>query len=106
MSTFLTIAYVFILARSDHDAVVLFRRIVEQFHSSDRNFSELGDRMLWVDRSLVEKRPNQNPNVSCEHAKAGEDQELGELATCDIALVSGANRELFFPERFAGRSSA
>src|SRR5438270_8082711 len=93
-------------AGPNHDAVVIFGWIAEQFHSSDRNFSNLGYRLLRVEGSLVKKRTNQNPNIAHEHAEAGQYQELGELPTCDIALVSGTNRELFLPKRFASRFSA
>src|ERR1700687_1090904 len=104
MSAFLAVAYVFVFAGPNHDAVVIFCWIAEQFHSSDRDFAKLGYRLLRVDGSLVKKRTNQNPDVSDEHAQAGQYQELGELPTCDIALVSGTNRELFLPKRFASPS--
>ena len=105
MSAFLAVAYVFVFAGPNHDAVVIFCWIAEQFHSSDRDFAKLGYRLLRVDGSLVKKRTNQNPDVSDEHAEAGQDEEFCELPARDVAFVRGANRELFFPERFASPSS-
>src|SRR5450755_4799938 len=106
MSAFLAVAYIFVLAGPNHDAVVIFCWIAEQFHTSDRNFSKLGYRLLRVDGSLVENRTNQNPHIAHEHTEAGQDEKFGELPTRHVTLVCRANRELFLPERFASRSSA
>ncbi len=63
MSTFLTVAYVFVLGGANHDAVVVFGWIAEKLHAPNRNLSELSHRLLRVDRSLVKNGTNQNPNI-------------------------------------------
>src|SRR5215467_10686071 len=104
MSAFLAIAYVFVLGGPNHDAVVIFCRVAEQLHSSDRNLPELSHRLLRVDGSLIENGTNQNPNVAHEHAEAGQDEEFRELPTRHIALVCRTNGELFLPKRLANPS--
>jgi hypothetical protein len=91
VSTFLAVAYVLLLARPNHNAVVFFCWVAEQFYSADRNFGKLGYRLLRVDGSLVKDRTNQDPDIPHEHAEAGQHEEFGELPTRDVALVRGAN---------------
>src|SRR5450631_1502104 len=100
MSAFLAVAYVFVVARPDHNAVVFLGRVAEQFYSAHRNFAKLCYRLLRVDGSLVKDRTNEDPDIPHEHTKAGQHEEFGELPTRDVALVRGANRELFFPKWF------
>src|SRR5579864_797163 len=105
MSAFLTVADIFILGGPGQDAVVVFCRIAKKLYLADRNFAELSNWLLRIDRGLVEDRTDQDPDIPDEHAEARQDKKFGELPTRDVAFVCGANRELFFPERFASPSS-
>src|SRR5262249_32657217 len=42
---------------------------------------------------------DQDPRVADQHAEAGEDEELAELAAADVALLGGADADLLAPQR-------
>src|ERR1035437_7216907 len=102
---FLAVAYVLVLARSHHDAMVFFGRVGKQLHSTHRNLSQSSHGLLRIRGSLVEEGPNKNPDVSHEHSEARQDKKLGQLSASNVALVRRVDGEFFFPQRFATRAS-
>ena len=105
VSAFLAITDVLILGCSNENAMVALGRVSEQLHSSHRNFAETRDRLLRIGRGFREHRAHQNPEITDEHAKTGEYEEFRQLSASNVAFVGRTNRKLFFPQRFATRSS-
>src|SRR6266446_1512120 len=97
--TLLTVGYVFLFAGADKDAVILCGRVGEEFHTANRDFTNLGHRDRRKGRSLRKIRLRQNPKIADEHAEARERKKLRELAACHVALIAGEHREFIFPER-------
>src|SRR4029453_14768124 len=100
MRTFLSVGDVLLFTRTNQDAVVLRRRVGEEFHASHRNFAECRYLRRRIDGLINEVSLRQNPQVTDEHAQARESQELGELPSRDVALVARENGEFLFPEWF------
>src|ERR1041384_148402 len=99
MRALLAVGHVLLFAPADHDAVVLRRRVVEQFHPPNWDFAQFGDLDTRKRRILCESRLHQNPQVADEHGEASQRQELGELPAGDVTFVTRKNGELVLPER-------
>jgi hypothetical protein len=91
MSAFLAIADMLALSYPHKDAMVIFGRICEELHSSDRNFAESSYHLLWIGGCFPEHRAHQNPEITDEHAEASEHEELRQLSAGNIAFVGRAN---------------
>src|SRR5271165_833191 len=104
MSAFLTIGGVCGLAGAHQDA--LFVRVLEKFYTAYGNLADAGNLDGRQSRPVVgPEGPAQQPEISGEHAQAGEGEELGHLPASDIALVGGEDREFLAPQGFFTRRS-
>src|SRR5690242_4383187 len=90
-------------SRAHQDTGALRDRIFEYLDAAYGDFAGTRNRLRRIQWRLVEPRTQENPQVSGEHAEAGQSQKFGQLAAADVALVGGPHGEFVLPERLLTR---
>src|ERR1700721_2871989 len=99
MCALLAVCHVFVFAAADQDAMILWSRVGEEFHATNRDFTHLANLDRRKRGSPGKIRLRQNPKIADEHTEARERKKLGELAACHVTLVASEHGEFLSPER-------
>jgi hypothetical protein len=92
------------LAGPEEQARIGGFRVAKDLRAADRDLSQPGDGLRRGRRFAPPERLDEDPDIAHEHAEAGEDEELPELAARDVALLGRVDAELLAPEHQASCS--